>query len=129
MLRWLKRYKWWLIISGIILLMIGLIIGGIHLEEQRQAEFKQEMIKQVREHVSTIEDSIRSYDKYNRINKITIDYDSVKHNPMGGINVRAYINDDKTLSCENNLNLTSEDGADKYNVGGGMSNKLDDFFK
>ncbi|UQS84267.1 DUF1310 family protein [Bombilactobacillus thymidiniphilus] len=126
MLRWIKRYKWWLII-GSVLMIIGLIIGGIHLEEQRQAEFKQEMIKQVKEHDQVWIDFLKSFDDNHKIKKITVDYDSVTHNPMGGIDFAGYVNDNKKLQFQANLDKMSEDGHDKYEASDDISNELDDF--
>ncbi|UQS84265.1 DUF1310 family protein [Bombilactobacillus thymidiniphilus] len=110
MLRWIKRYKWWLIIGGIILLIIGLIVGGIHLEEQQQAEFKQEMNQELKEHKGLIISSIKdSGTNKSFLKDITIYYDKTEHNPMGGIEFYGYVNNDPKLEFGGNLNKTEND--------------------
>ncbi|UQS84262.1 DUF1310 family protein [Bombilactobacillus thymidiniphilus] len=124
MLQWLKRYKWWLII-GSVLMIIGLIIGGIHLEEQRQAEFKQEMNQELKEHQQFIMDTFKDMrPNKNYIGKITIDYDETQHNPMGGINFYGYVNDDKSLYFHGTLNKSQDS---KYEItASSFGVKLDD---
>ncbi|UQS84268.1 DUF1310 family protein [Bombilactobacillus thymidiniphilus] len=115
MLRWVKRYKRWLIISGIVLVMIGLIIGGIHLEEQRQAEFKQEMNQELREHKQFIMDTFNSMgSNKNFIKSITIEYGQTEHNPMGGIDFYGYVDYDKRLTVYGNLDKNQND---KFDIG------------
>ena len=91
---------------------------------------KEEMIKVVKseEAKKAIEDGLKSLDKdalteKGIIKSYEVDYDSVKHNPMGGIMFDIYINNDKELYIRKTLvkgidgNLTSG--------GGGYSSKLD----
>ena len=91
---------------------------------------KEEMIKVVKseEAKKAIEDGLKSLDKEaltekGIIKSYEVDYDSVKHNPMGGIMFDIYINNDKELYIRKTLikgidgNLTSG--------GGGYSSKLD----
>ncbi|UQS84264.1 DUF1310 family protein [Bombilactobacillus thymidiniphilus] len=123
MLRWIKRYKWWLIISGIVLVIIGLIVGGIHLEEQRQAEFKQEMIKEVKEHNKDILEQLNYDDPHKKVKSLIVDYRTVSHVPMGGIHFDAYINDDESLKF--NAILSKDD--EEFTVLPAYSNELWNF--
>ena len=91
---------------------------------------KEEMIKVVKseEAKKAIEETLKRLDKdalteKGVIRNYEVDYDSVKHNPMGGIMFDIYINNDKELYIRKTLvkgidgNLTSG--------GGGYSSKLD----
>lgn len=95
-----KKKKIWL---GIILTLclIGIIaligIGGkIYMDKKYEAQ-QQAAIEVVKENENLIKDNVHHDDKYKRVNSITIDYDTVKINPMGGIMVDGYVNDNKKL--------------------------------
>ena len=116
------------IISIIMALMVVFLIGGC--SKMTGTPSKEEMIKVVKseEAKKAIEDGLKSLDKdaltgRGIIKSYEIDYDSVKHNPMGGIMFDIYINNDKELYIRKTLvkgidgNLTSG--------GGGYSSKLD----
>ena len=116
------------IISIIIALMVVFLIGGC--SKMTGTPSKEEMIKVVKseEAKKAIEDGLKSLDKdalteRGIIKSYEVDYDSVKHNPMGGIMFDIYINNDKELYIRKTLvrgidgNLTSG--------GGGYSSKLD----
>ena len=116
------------IISIIIALMVVFLIGGC--SKITESPSKEEMIKVVKseEAKKAIEDGLKSLDKdalaeKGIIKSYEVDYDSVKHNPMGGIMFDIYINNDKELYIRKTLikgidgNLTSG--------GGGYSSKLD----
>ena len=116
------------IISIIIALMVVFLIGGC--SRMTGTPSKEEMIKVVKseEAKKAIEDGLKSLDKdalteKGIIKSYEVDYDSVKHNPMGGIMFDIYINNDKELYIRKTLvkgidgNLTSG--------GGGYSSKLD----
>ena len=116
------------IISIIIAVMVLFLIGGC--SKMTGTPSKEEMTKVVKseEAKKVIEDGLKSLDKdalteRGIIKSYEIDYDSVKHNPMGGIMFDIYINNDKELYIRKTLvrgidgNLTSG--------GGGYSSKLD----
>ena len=116
------------IISIIIAVMVVFLIGGC--SKMTGTPSKEEMIKVVKseEAKKAIEDGLKSLDKdalteRGIIKSYEVDYDSVKHNPMGGIMFDIYINNDKELYIRKTLvkgidrNLTSG--------GGGYSSKLD----
>ena len=116
------------IISIIIAVMVVFLIGGC--SKMTGSQSKEEMIKVVKseEAKKAIEDGLKSLDKdalteKGIIKSYEVDYDSVKHNPMGGIMFDIYINNDKELYIRKTLvkgidgNLTSG--------GGGYSSKLD----
>ena len=116
------------IISIIIALMVVFLIGGC--SKMIGTPSKQEMIKVVKseEGKKIIEEGLKNIEKdalteKGVIKSYEVDYDSVKHNPMGGIMFDIYINNDKELYIRKTLvrgidgNLTSG--------GGGYSSKLD----
>ena len=116
------------IISIIIALMVVFLIGGC--SKMTGTPSKQEMIKVVKseEGEKAVEETLKKLDKdalteKGVIKNYEVDYDSVKHNPMGGIMFDIYINNDKELYIRKTLvrgidgNLTSG--------GGGYSSKLD----
>ena len=116
------------IISIIIALMVAFLIGGC--SKMIGTPSKEEMIKVVKseEGKKIIEEGLKNIEKdalteKGVIKSYEVDYDSVKHNPMGGIMFDIYINNDKELYIRKTLvkgidgNLTSG--------GGGYSSKLD----
>ena len=116
------------IISIIMALIVVFLIGGC--SKMTGTPSKEEMIKVVKseEAKKAIEDGLKSLDKdalteKGVIRNYEVDYNSVRHNPMGGIMFDIYINNDKELYIRKTLvkgidgNLTSG--------GGGYSSKLD----
>lgn len=55
------------------------------------------MVTFVKKHYKVIENDLRESDKNNFIKSITIDYGTIDHNPMGGIDVGGYVNENKSL--------------------------------
>lgn len=93
-------------------------------EEQQHAE----MVAFVKKHHKVIEDDLRESDKNNFITKVTINYSTVEHNPMGGANASGYINGDKTLIFHIGLDIVTIDGKTKVgSCGLGASSKLTHF--
>ena len=116
------------IISIIMAITVVFLIGGC--SKMTGTPSKEEMIKVVKseEAKKAIEETLKKLDKdalteKGVIKNYEVDYDSVKHNPMGGIMFDIYINNDKELYIRKTLvrgidgNLTSG--------GGGYSSKLD----
>ena len=116
------------IISIIIAVMVVFLIGGC--SKMTGTPSKEEMTKVVKseEGKKIIEEGLKNIEKdalteKGVIKSYEVDYDSVKHNPMGGIMFDIYINNDKELYIRKTLvkgidgNLTSG--------GGGYSSKLD----
>ena len=116
------------IISIIIAVMVLFLIGGC--SKMLGTPSKEEMTKVVKseEGKKIIEEGLKNIEKdalteKGVIKSYEVDYDSVKHNPMGGIMFDIYINNDKELYIRKTLvkgidgNLTSG--------GGGYSSKLD----
>ena len=116
------------IISIIIAVMVLFLIGGC--SKMIGTPSKEEMTKVVKseEGKKIIEEGLKNIEKdalteKGVIKSYEVDYDSVKHNPMGGIMFDIYINNDKELYIRKTLvkgidgNLTS--------CGGGYSRKLD----
>ena len=116
------------IISIIMVVMLLFLIGGC--SKMTGTPSKEEMTKVVKseEGKKIIEEGLKNIEKdalteKGVIKSYEVDYDSVKHNPMGGIMFDIYINNDKELYIRKTLvrgidgNLTSG--------GGGYSSKLD----
>ena len=116
------------IISIIIAVMVVFLIGGC--SKMTGTPSKEEMTKVVKSEggKKIIEEGLKNIEKdalteKGVIKSYEVDYDSVKHNPMGGIMFDIYINNDKELYIRKTLvrgidgNLTSG--------GGGYSSKLD----
>ena len=90
------------IISIIIALMVVFLIGGC--SKRTGTPSKQEMIKVVKseEAKRVIEETLKNLEKNaltdeGVIKNYEVDYDSVKHNPMGGIMFDVVINNDREL--------------------------------
>lgn len=96
-------------------------------------KLQDDMVKVVKENKHLIEEDLRSDDKFNKIKNITIDYDSVKHNPMGGIMVEGYVENDKNLKFTAGFNKNSQEGTPEYDEIEGWvsseSEKLDDYLQ
>ena len=61
------------------------------------------------------------------IQSYKIDYDSIEHNPMGGIKVTLYVNGDPELYVMTTLNKYDNENIE--GGGGGYSGKLNDMLK
>lgn len=116
------------IISIIIALMVVFLIGEC--SKMTGTPSKEEMIKVVKseEAKKAIEEGLKSLDKdalteKGVIRNYEVDYNSVKHNPMGGIMFDIYINNDKELYIRKTL-VKGIDGK-LTSGGGGYSSKLD----
>ncbi|WP_165005931.1 MULTISPECIES: DUF1310 family protein [unclassified Enterococcus] len=107
----MKKKKWWLIplIGVLILLGIG---GKLVIDKQNKAEkLHEEMVKVVKSEEAKQEfqevcknlDS-RAFMSGGLIQTYKIDYTTVRHNPMGGINVVLIINNNGELTIEYTLN-------------------------
>ena len=90
------------IISIIIAVMVLLLIGGC--SKMTGTPSKEEMIKVVKseEGEKAVEETLKKLDKdalteKGVIKNYEVDYDSVKHNPMGGIMFDVVINNDREL--------------------------------
>ena len=90
------------IISIIIAVMVVFLIGGC--SRMTGTPSKEEMIKVVKseEAKKAIEETLKKLDKdalteKGVIKNYEVDYDSVKHNPMGGIMFDVVINNDREL--------------------------------
>ena len=116
------------IISIIIAVMVLFLIGGC--SKMIGTPSKEEMTKVVKseEGKKIIEEGLKNIEKdalteKGVIKSYEVDYDSVKHNPMGGIMFDIYINNDKELYIRKTL-VRGIDGK-LTSGGGGYSSKLD----
>jgi hypothetical protein len=127
--------KKWLVILPVLLLILLIGVGGkIVMDKKNEAEKLQEdmieivqnddakrefelVLKNLDSKALTSEGVIHSY---------RIDKESVRRNPMGGINVVLIINDDKNLTIEYTLDM----GNDHLEAGGiSYSGELSDLLE
>ena len=130
----MKKKKWWLIPLIGILILLG-IGGKLVIDKQNKAEkLQKEMIEVVKseEAKQVVEEGLKNLDSKaltpeGVIQSYEIDYDSIEHNPMGGINVTVYVNNNKSLYIRKTLNKSNHlpiEGG-----GGGYSSELDNLLK
>ena len=121
-----KVLKGLLIVLLLIIGTVGLILGKEYIESKRIEHIvKSDEAKQVIEKMIREEDN-KALTPEGKIKTYKIDYDKVKRNPMGGINIYLIINDDPEMM----LNTTLEKGIQgkKYETGAkGISPKLGKF--
>ncbi|MBC1689017.1 DUF1310 family protein [Listeria welshimeri] len=131
----MKNKKRWLLI-GVAILIAGLLIGSkIYMDKQQEAKVRKEkMIEIVKseeakkefEVVLTNLDS-KALTSVGIINTYSISNDTIRKNPMGGINVVLVINDDANLTIEYTLNIINghlEAGGVSYS--GSLANLLEE---
>ncbi|MBC1762188.1 DUF1310 family protein [Listeria welshimeri] len=130
----MKNKKRWLLI-GVAILIAGLLIGSkVYMDKQQEAKVRKEkMIEIVKseeakkefEVVLTNLDS-KALTSDGKINTYSISNDTIRKNPMGGINVVLVINDDANLTIEYTLNMINghlEAGGVSYS--GSLANLLE----
>ncbi|MCO5434721.1 DUF1310 family protein [Enterococcus faecium] len=106
----MKKKKWWLVplIGLLILLGMG---GKLVIDKQKKTEkLQEEMVKIVKseEAKQVFEEGLKNLDPKaltpeGVIQSYEIDYDSIEHNPMGGINVTLFINKKNSQDIEFNV--------------------------
>ena len=105
-----------------VLALIGLIIGGYQLKQQ--AEYN-EMVRIVKseEVKAIIEEDLNdihegALKKGNSIYSYQIDEKSIRHNPMGGVMFRIFLNSDENLVVYFTIQKSSYTGKIEYSGGG-----------
>ena len=121
-----KLLKGILIVLLLIIGAIGLICGKEYIESKRIEHIvKSDEAKQVIEKMIREEDN-KALTPEGKIKTYKIDYDKVKRNPMGGINIYLIINDDPEMVLDTTLHKSTR--GDKYETGArGISPKLAKF--
>ena len=109
-----------------ILLLIGIVAGSIYYEKYIIEHIvKSDKAKQVIEKMIREEDN-KALTSEGKIKNYKIDFDKVKRNPMGGINIYLIINDDPEMVLDTTLHKSTR--GDKYETGArGISPKLAKF--
>ncbi|MFK5705555.1 DUF1310 family protein [Ligilactobacillus sp. LYQ139] len=125
-----KKYKW--IFIALIIVCSALIVGDLgvkHMErinEQANLEDNppvthENMVRIVKAHEDVVDKWLLKDDKKKQVKIITIEYDKLDHNPMGGIDIYGYVNGDKKLE----FNATLDKEGSKYVIdGGGITKPL-----
>ena len=122
-----------LLILGTVLLGTMIVIGGCKVQEKSQKEQMLEIVKSD-EAKKAIEECLKDYEPKafmpdGVIQSYKIDYDSVKHNPMGGISFNIYINGKQELYLKATLNK-KDLNKNKLEIGSyGVSEKLEKLIK
>ena len=105
------------------MLLIGIVAGSIYYEK-----YKIEHIVKSDDGKEAVESMLKSMDSKaltpeGKIKSYKIDYNKVKKNPMGGINIYLTINDDPEMKLDTTLVKFNKD--EKYETGArGISPKL-----
>ena len=94
-----KKTKIILIVTGVIVVLIA-IVGVSNVGKVKPMSEKEYMIKVAKEHQKEMDEQVRYGDKGHHIKTITYEWDTVKHNPMGGFMLDGYVNDDKSLNFQ-----------------------------
>ncbi|EME7219768.1 hypothetical protein A5816_000112 [Enterococcus sp. 3G1_DIV0629] len=122
----MKKKKWWLVplIGILILLGMGgkLVIDKEKLQKEMIEVVKSEEAKQV------VEEGLKNLDPKaltpeGVIQSYEIDYDSIEHNPMGGINVTILANSKENLYVF--FTLKKNESGELKDGGGGNSSDLE----
>ncbi|MBC1462216.1 DUF1310 family protein [Listeria welshimeri] len=131
----MKNKKRWLLI-GLAILITLLIIGGkVYMDKQQEAKVRKEkMIEIVKSEEAKKEFEViltnldsKALTSDGIINTYSISNDTIRKNPMGGINVVLVINDDANLTIEYTLNMINghlEAGGVSYS--GSLANLLEE---
>lgn len=107
----------------VVLAVVGLIGGKMYLEENKIVSIvKSDEAKEVIEKMIREEDN-KALTPEGKIKTYKIDFDKVKRNPMGGINIYIIINDDPDMILDTTLHKGTR--GEKYETGArGISPKL-----
>lgn len=107
----------------VVLGVVGLIGGKMYLEENKIVSIvKSDEAKEVIEKMIREEDN-KALTPEGKIRTYKIDFDKVKRNPMGGINIYIIINDDPDMILDTTLHKGTR--GEKYETGArGISPKL-----
>ncbi len=89
-----KRY-WFFII--LFVLIIGAVNIGIGVHAKQRLAEESNLSKFVKDNKNIIIADLKESDPNKRIKSVQVDYEKVEKNPMGGVNVYGYVNNDKTL--------------------------------
>lgn len=121
-----------LLILGAVLLGTMIAIGGCKVQEKSQKEqmleiVKSDEMKDVLKRELTNMDH-KAFISNGIIKSYKIDYDSVKHNPMGGIMVTIYVNDNPKYDVTFIINKHSSDNK-LHSEGEVHSEELDKLLK
>ena len=115
-----------------VFILIGLGVGGIKIMQQVQHNemvntVKSEEVKNIIEHNLKLRHE-RALENGDVIQSYQIDFDSIKHSPMGGIIFKVYINNDKQLYVHFLINKDLNSGK-LVNEGGGTSEKFSELIR
>lgn len=119
-----KRWRW--VIS--IVVVIAVIVGGkLYMDHKAEQDYMVKVVKSD-EAKKIFEDGLKNLDSQaftnkGKIKSYQIDYSSVKHNPMGGINLTLFVNNKKDLYVYYTIDKNSEGVLE--DEGGGNSVKLE----
>ncbi|MBC2253327.1 DUF1310 family protein [Listeria welshimeri] len=131
----MKNKERWLLIGVAILITLLTIGGKVYMDKQQEAKVRQEkMIEIVKSEEAKKEFEViltnldsKALTSDGIINTYSISNDTIRQNPMGGINVVLVINDDANLTIEYTLKMINghlEAGGVSYS--GSLANLLEE---
>ena len=92
--------KWTVVLLNLLpILLAGGITLGVHMHQEQQ---HQEMVAFVKEHKYLVDEH------FSKADSVTINYDSLAVNPMGGIDFTGYLNGDKKLDFSTNIDYYND---------------------
>ena len=127
----MKSTRRWLIVLFSILAVIGIVVGGFGMHQHQK---KQEMIR-----IATSKEARKVYEEHMRANdpnaltregviqSYEIDTETLEYNPMGGLMVRLYFNNNKELDFH--FGLIKNDNGEYETYGYTVSPKLSALLK
>lgn len=125
----MKKKKWWILLFLVIVfLVIAIGIGGKVQMEQKELDTHMLEVVKSDEAKKVFEEGLKNLDPNaltpeGIIKTYKIDYDNIEKNPMGGINVTLFVNDDSSLYVRKTLK--NYDGNKIEGGGGGYSSELE----
>ena len=117
----MKSTRRWLIVLFSILAVIGIVVGGFGMYQHQK---KQEMIR-----IATSKEARKVYalTREGVIQSYEIDTETLEYNPMGGLMVRLYFNNNKELDFH--FGLIKNDNGEYETYGYTVSPKLSALLK
>lgn len=123
-------------IIGVVVVILAVIGTGIGVKyKMDQQKMQDDMVKVVKseeakevfkEWIMNIDS--KAFTKEGVIQSYKVDYDDIRHNPMGGIMTKLYVNGDSDLYI--NVTLEKDTTTNKIDSGGGgYSEKLDNLLQ
>ncbi|MGR3741154.1 DUF1310 family protein [Companilactobacillus sp. DQM5] len=108
-----KKRKILIVILSLAIIVIGIGVK-VHMDNVRFHEEMVRVVKSDKAQEVIKKEIIENVDKKaftneGKIHSFKIKYDTIKHNPMGGIDFEGYVNNDSKLEFDTNLDKYNDD--------------------